>query len=285
MLKPPGSGHKALHMHRTHSGDVLLNGGGGSGNPSYVSPRALSPPAGMLGMDLGGGRSSSQDLRSKNLSPPPPTTRPPPLPMHTKRPPGPPTHVTVTTNTAPSRWSGASYRSTDSASSEDSLTTDLPRHPRQHGGVYNSSEQQDQPQYFPRAYTSPALFGGVAIQQQERVKSHPANNRPVKGGHPDSSSHPLDSIVKNAYNSSNLAVGPAGNGGGPNSTQQQQQQQVSRKASWQGKPVDYSNASHPLQMSVSRGHSQSIGSSLASHPWGHSAQHNLPHKPHQQQKR
>ena len=47
-----------------------------------------------------------------------------------------------------------------------------------------------------------------------------------------------------------------------------------RKTSWQGKPVDYSNASHPLQMSVSRGHSQSIGSTLSSYPW-HTA-HSLP---------
>lgn len=294
MLKPPGSGS---HFSRTQSGGTILNSASTSsssaGNTPTFAPRSLSPPA-----NIGSGSSSSQDLR-RNLSPPPPTSKPPPLPSHaTKRVGG---ARQQQQQQPPARWSGVSYKSTDSASSEDSLTADLPRHPRQHGPTFGSAEQiqghmdsrsmsvgsrpgtiginrptgssRDQPQYFPRAHTPNSqgpTFSMSSQQQQEKGKS----NRSVpRGGVPPSDypTHPLDNVVKNAYNSN-----PASSSGGnlvPNT-------QHTRKTSWQGKPMDYTNASHPLQMSVSRGHSQSIGSTLSSYPW-HSA-HSLPHH-HKQQ--
>ena len=250
-------------------------------------PRSLSPPA---SSSVG----SAQDLlRSQNLSPPPPTSKPPPLPFHAKRP-GP--QRVSQPPPASARWSGVSFKSTDSASSEDSLTADLPRHPRQHGGSLEgglegrpgTSSNPSTPggggvQFFPRAHTpiqpTQSLPFGMANQHQEKVKSY-QQTRPISARVPQQGGDSPDG-AKNAYNggmpgssssAGNLAVTSA---------------QHTRKTSWQGKPMDYSNASHPLQMSVSRGHSQSIGSTLSSYPW-HSA-HSLPNQnkysTQQQQKR
>lgn len=293
LLRPPGTSHKGTHITRTQSGGVMLDGGGiGNHGPSFP-PRSLSPPS----MNAAPLASSAQDLlRSRNLSPPPPTSKPPPLPSHAKRPGG-SSRGLQQQQAPPSRWSGVSFKSTDSASSEDSLTADLPpRHPRQHGGAYGSSEQvqgnmesrtsslgsrpggngREQPQYFPRAHTQSSQVLAYT-QHQDKIKLYQPNSAPRSnmGGHPGSDypTYPLDSIVKNAYTGNSSAV---------NNTQH------SRKQSWQGKPMDYSNVSHPLQTSaVSRGHSQPIGSTLTSYPW-HSV-HNIPshhkHQPIQPQQR
>ena len=276
MLRPPGSG---TQFSRTHSGGTLHNGGASSSSSSTSNTPTFPPHSSSVGP---ANSSSAQDLRSRNLSPPPPTSKPPPLPSHAARKASGSRHM----QQQQTRWSGVSYKSTDSASSEDSLTADLPRHPRQHGPTFGGSAEQiqghnhpdarslstgsrpgttgnkpnskDQPQYFPRAHT-PTNQGptyGVTSQPQKqyqpsRSSSNPRSNVPASD-YPGYSATP-------GQGTANLAV---------NNTQH------SRKTSWQGKPMDYSNASHPLQMSVTRGHSQSIGSTLSSYPW-HSA-HNLP---------
>lgn len=257
MLRPPG--HMNMHITRTHSGGAMLSG---SSSAAVVAPRSLSPPA-----NVGSG-GSAQELRNRTLSPPPPTSRPPPLPSHAKRPPS-------------SRWSGMSYKSTDSASSEDSLTTDLPpRYPR-HAVTHGSAELI---QGIPER---PGFFVGVNPQgpsyQQDKLKSYQHGTRPMSAprGNPGQQD-PAHSVVKNAYNSSSGGgsnMPPTGTSSSAgnlavNSTQH------ARKTSWQSK---YANASHPLQMSVSTGRSQSIGSTLSSYPW-HNA-HSLPQQQHKQPKR
>lgn len=264
MLHPPG--HKNLHMTRTHSGGPMLSSNHHTPMASMVQPRSLSPPANV-------GSSGTQELRNRTLSPPPPTSRPPPLPAHAKKQP------------PNARWSGVSYKSTDSASSEDSLTADLPpRYPRKHGVMHSSAEllqerTRAEPQFFPRAYPPNAQNPAYSLQAQHQEMAKGFNNKPMSSPRINTgqqqqqqdSTHPMDSVVSNA------ALPPTGSAGNlsANTTQH------SRKTSLQGKPVDYSNASHPLQMSVSRGHSQSIGSTLSSYPW-HSA-HSLPHPQPKQQ--
>lgn len=265
MLHPPGSvGHKHLHMTRTHSGGAMLSSNHAP-MESMVQPRSLSPPA-----NVSAGR-TAQELRNRTISPPPPTSRPPPLPAHAKRQP------------PNARWSGVSYKSTDSASSEDSLTTDLPpRYPRQHSGSAELLERnRSEPQFFPRAHTPNSQNPSYNPQLHQEKLMKAFNTRP--GSAPRSSNmgqqDPAQNAMKNAYNSSSSGgtLPPSSSAGSLTVAQH------SRKTSWQGgKPMD-----HPLQMSVSRGHSQSIGSTLSSYPW-HNA-HSLPHQQHKhpvpQQKR
>ena len=264
MLRPPGSvaGHKHLHMTRTHSGGALLSNNHTPMEGMMVQPRSLSPPANVSSGGI------AQELRNRTISPPPPTSRPPPLPAHAKRQP------------ISARWSGVSYKSTDSASSEDSLTTDLPpRYPRQHGGSNELLQQRNtgskpEPQFFPRAHTpnSQNLSYNPQSHQDKLLKAF--NTRPTSAPRNSNTGQqdPAQNAVKNAYNSSGTGgpLPPSSSAGNLTVAQH------SRKTSWQGgKPMD-----HPLQMSVSRGHSQSIGSTLSSYPW-HSA-HSLPHQQHKQ---
>ena len=268
MLKPPTTGGSGRPFTRTHSGSVLSSSS--TGNAPTIPPRSLSPPASVGGMAA----ASAQDLRSKNLSPPPPTSKPPPLPSHAaaKRP---GSRQQQQQQPPPSRWSGVSYKSTDSASSEDSLTADLPRHPRAHGPTFGGSMEgrfsggtKDQPQYFPRAHTPSGSSQGLTTYGGASSSNRLGGVRPNVGGVPasDYPTHPLDNVVKNAYNGG-MAGGSSGN--------LTVNTQHARKTSWQGKPMDYSNATHPLQMSVSRGHSQSIGSTLSNYPW-QTAHNSLP---------
>ncbi len=294
MLRPPGvtqQQQKSMQITRTQSGGSMLSNGSSSSSASasasasnhrhhhhHHHPRSLSPPANVGSSSASSTRGpSAQALRSQTISPPPPTSKPPPLPSHAKRP-GVSSRVAQPPPSA--RWSGVSFKSTDSASSEDSLTADLPRHPRQHGGSLEGGlEMRPAPaapggvQYFPRAHPpnqQNPQFGMAARAGGNGNQGDPPTDYPDGG-------------MKNAYNAG-MATSTSSSAGNLAVSSSQHL----RKTSWQGtKPMDYSNASHPLQMSVSRGHSQSIGSTLSSYPW-HNA-HSLPHQqnkyPQQQQKR
>ena len=213
----------------------------GNEHPTSVLQRSFSPP----------GNLPHEEEQNRNLSPPPPTSKPPPLPSHAKRPSG-----TRGVPPPPSRWSGTSFKSTDSASSEDSLTADLPHHPKQHG-LYGSEQVQGNSRLGsigsratkgqPASIHQDAFYNKKAYQ-----RNRPMNSRGTMVGNLPSSEYPAQVVDNGSISSSN-----SGNDG-------------QRKTSWQGRPVDYSNATHPLQMSVSRGHSQSTGTSLTSYPW-HSA--------------
>ena len=283
-LKPPGTESSSnSHFNRTQSGSSLQNG-----NTEYnisVSPRSLSPPAG-----IGSGGDSSSG-RNRNLSPPPPTSKPPPLPSHAKRMSGSRGGGGVSQAPSSSRWSGVSFKSTDSASSEDSLTAELPHHPKQHSGsggygLEQSHSRDHRSISITRTHVSNdsayMSSSSQSLDKNQKQRQLSTGNPPLARGlgSPPSDypihQHPLDNVVKNSYNSSVSGSGTGTNPGGLLAVDSQQQQVV-RKTSLQGRPVDYSNPSHPLQMSVSKGNSsssQAIGATYSSYPW-HSA-HSLP---------
>lgn len=222
-----------------------------------IGNRSLSPPAN-LEQDA-----MDEYRRRSNTSPPPPTTKPPPLPNNVKRLSG---GRSVTTHPNP-RWSATSFKSTDSASSEDSLTADPPRHTKHRHQKHNGTEHiyvnranavDQQPQYFPQAYPAgdkrgdgnPIYMNGSV---QEKARSY-QRNRPINlsslsternprpsmmPSPPRDDGHPLDNLVTEAY--------------------------AQRKSS------------HPLQNTRGQGHSRS-GTNLSSYPW-HTA-----HAPQQQRK-
>jgi len=263
-LRPPASavnsssssfGSDSARFSRTHSGSST-NSGQSSSHGSSTSPtsglgsyhRSLSPPG-----------SSSYDPYGRargTISPPAPTSKPPPLPSNAKK-----QH-----NSGPrsmqqpqSRWS---VPSTDSASSEDSLTADIPSHPkshhRYHGGEYSRSNVE-QAQGYSRDQTGRPHHHQQQQQNHQQQQQHPAQLPSNSGANTSSDYHrSLDNVVKDAYRSSPSNQSSAGGGSKGNAAVLSDHQQLSRKSSWQGqhqggRAVDCSTTSHPLQTSVSRG--------------------------------
>ena len=255
-LKPPASSSK---FGRTQSGSSILSSS--SRSPESPPKRAHSPPATMSHHQP----ITDYQLRLRNnmTSPPPPTSKPPALPSEAAK------RLSNSRGLASdARWSNASFRSTDSASSEDS---DL--HARVYHGQYpdhtymnrawtmgGGNSQSDQPRYFPRAHSSnlmdqsgnspPSQDGGGptyvnTMRSYRRGKpssSKAGSNSPPMPSPPSSENpHPLDNFVSEA--SLQAPSGVAGQ----------------RKTS------------HPLQNSLSRGPMTASGTQLSSYPW-HNAQ-------------
>ena len=242
---------------RTQSGSSVSSTH--SRSPELPPKRSLSPPATInrpvTGYDM--------KLRNSTTSPPPPTSKPPPLPSNAQRMSG------SRRMASDARWSNASFRSTDSASSEDS---DLPYHARVYHGQYpdhtyvnrawtqqQGNSQTDQPRYFPKAYSSSYIDQGVSHSQPSQdsgpmyvnaksyqrtrpTSSKAGSNSPPMPSPPSENPHPLDNLVNEAY----LQAPPPGGAG-------------QRKTS------------HPLQNSLSRGGMTASGTQLSSYPW-HNAQ-------------
>jgi hypothetical protein len=255
LLKPPAPSK----FSRTQSGSSITSSH--SRSPELPPKRALSPPAIMSHQPI-----TDYELRLRNnaTSPPPPTSKPPPLPSDAaaKRLSG------SRRMASDARWSNASFRSTDSASSEDS---DM--HARVYHGQYpdhtyvnrawmqgGGNSQNDQPRYFPRAYSSQAMdqsgngpssqqdsCGPMYVNTRSYQKSRPSSSKAGSNSPPmpslpsENAQHPLDNFVNEA---SLQAPGV----GGPQ-----------RKTS------------HPLQNSLSRGPMTASGTQLSSYPW-HNAQ-------------
>ena len=246
-LKPPARGGlSSTKFSRTQSGSSISHN---TTRPPKVAIRSLSPPAVM---------SYDYDMRERsNTSPPPPTSKPPPLPNNAKRLSG---SRRMASN---ARWSGTSFKSTDSASSEDSL--DGPRQvnygPIGSDHIYvNRDVRPEQPRFFPRAHPNDApIYMNSGVQQQPQYqqqewpksyqKSRPgssskaSSNSPPMPSPPTEYPHPLDNLVTEAYSNA------------PSSGSNNHQ----RKPSWPGKQ------SHPLQ--TSRGPQSSSAQSLSSYPW------------------
>ena len=251
LLKPPAS----TKFSRTQSGSSISSSH--SRSPELPPKRALSPPAMMSHQPI-----TDYELRLRNnaTSPPPPTSKPPPLPgdAAAKR-------ISGSRRMASdARWSNASFRSTDSASSEDS---DM--HARVYHGQYPDhmyvnrawgNSQTDQPRYFPRAHSSnmmdqsgnspssqqdggPTYVNTRSYQKCRPSSSKAGSNSPPMPSPPSDNPHPLDNFVNEA--SLQAPSGVAGQ----------------RKTSHP----------HPLQNSLSRGPMTASGTQLSSYPW-HNAQ-------------
>lgn len=252
LLKPPAS----TKFSRTQSGSSITSSH--SRSPELPPKRALSPPAIMSHQPI-----TDYELRLRNnaTSPPPPTSKPPPLP-------GDATAKRLSGSrrmASDARWSNASFRSTDSASSEDS---DM--HARVYHGQYpdhtyvnrawmqGGNGQTDQPRYFPRAHSSQMMdqsgnsppsqqdSGPTYVNTRSYQKSRPSSskagsNSPPMPSPPSENPHPLDNFVNEAS-----LQAPSGVTG-------------QRKTS------------HPLQNSLSRGPMTASGTQLSSYPW-HNAQ-------------
>lgn len=278
-----------VHFSRTQSGSSIQSGqsrvststtsttGTGSQLPPHQH-RSLSPPATM--------GSSSSSREGRTISPPPPTSKPPPLPSHVKRLSG------SRSMQPPSRWSGTSYKSTDSASSEDSLTADIPNHKpyslhgseQQHQqGVRDTHSMSvgtrpnmDNSRYFRTGHVSPNGSTPVSSNNVALDKGNSVYQQQGRTTGAECPAHSLDSVVKNAYLNSGNHINSSLNSGSSGNLVVSDHQAV-RKTSWQGRHMDCTNATHPLQTSVSRGQSQSIGASLSSYPWR--SAHTLPNQP------
>ena len=251
LLKPPAPSK----FSRTQSGSSITSSHS-SRSPELPPKRALSPPASMSQHQP----ITDYELRLRNnaTSPPPPTSKPPPLPgdAAAKRLSG------SRRMASDARWSNASFRSTDSASSEDS---DM--HARVYHGQYppdhnyvnrawtqGSNSQTDQPRYFPRAYSSHTVDqpsqqdgGPTYVNMRSYQKSRPSSskagsNSPPMPSLPSDNQHPLDNFVNEAS-----LQAPSGVTGQQRKT------------------------SHPLQNSLSRGPMTASGTQLSSYPW-HNAQ-------------
>ena len=241
-LRVPNHRSSRTQFKRVQSGSSITNPQKEIVN---ISNRSLSPPAN-LGQDA-----LNEYRRRSNTSPPPPSGKPPPLPNNVKRLSG--GKATTLPN---SRWSATSFKSTDSASSEDSLTADVSRHSKHHHQKHNGIEHtyvnranavDQQPQYFPQAYPAgdkkgdggPIYINGSV---QEKARSY-QRNRPVNlsslsternprpsmmPSPPRDDTHPLDNLVTEAY--------------------------AQRKTS------------HPLQNTRGQAHTRS-GTNLSSYPW------------------
>ena len=241
---------------RTQSGSSISSS---HKSPAVTPPmRAMSPPASMNRPIT----DYEMRLRNNNISPPPPTSKPPPLPSNAMRMSGPRKVA------SDARWSNASFRSTDSASSEDS---DLPRQARVHHGSFpdhtyvnkawqmqhHGNSQPDLPRYFPRAHSNLEQAGSLSqpssqepgpmyvntrsYQRSRPSSSKAGSNSPPMPPPPTENNHPLDNLVNEAY-----LQAPSGVNG-------------QRKTS------------HPLQNSLSHGPMTSSGTQLSSYPW-HNAQ-------------
>ena len=235
---------------RTQSGSSISSSH--SRSPELPPKRTISPPA-ALSRPI---TDYEMRLRNNTTSPPPPVSKPPPLPSSAQRMSG------SRRMASDARWSNASFKSTDSASSEDS---DLPRHARVHHGQYTDhtyvnkawlqgSSHPDLPKYFPKAHSSSHIDQGVSLSQpmldsgpmyvntrsyqRNRPSSSKAgSNSPPMPSPPSENPHPLDNLVNEAY----LQAPPSLAG--------------SRKTS------------HPLQNSLSRGAMTASGTQLSSYPW------------------
>lgn len=252
LLKPPTT----TKFSRTQSGSSISSSH--SRSPELPPKRALSPPAVMSHQPI-----TDYELRLRNnmTSPPPPTSKPPPLPGDAAA-----NRLSGSRRMASdARWSNASFRSTDSASSEDS---DM--HARVYHGQYpdhtyvnrawmqGGNSQTDPPRYFPRAYSShmmdqsgnsplsqqdggPTYVNTKSYQKTRPSSSKAGSNSPPMPSPPSENPHPLDNFVNEA--SLQAPSGVAGQ----------------RKTS------------HPLQNSLSRGPMTASGTQLSSYPW-HNAQ-------------
>ena len=251
LLKPPAAPSK---FSRTQSGSSISSSH--SRSPELPPKRALSPPAIMSHQPI-----TDYELRLRNnaTSPPPPTSKPPPLPGDAAK------RLSGSRKMASdARWSNASFRSTDSASSEDS---DM--HARVYHGQYPpdhtyvnrawmqaGNSQTDQPRYFPRALSSHAMdqsgnslpsqqdSGPMYVNTRSYQKSRPSSskagsNSPPMPSPPSENPHPLDNLVN--------------------------------EASLQAPSGQQRKTSHPLQNSLSRGPMTASGTQLSSYPW-HNAQ-------------
>ncbi len=266
-------GSDSAQFSRTQSGSSV-NSGRNSSHGSSTSPtstsglgshhRSLSPP---------GSSYDSYPSRARGtVSPPPPTSKPPPLPAHVKK------YSGTQNMQQTSRWS---FRSTDSASSEDSLTADIPSHPKPYSsGGHHSRISND--------HSGQGGYPGSAGNSVQHHQHQQAIRQPHSSGigyqSTDYPRHSLDNMVQEAYR--NIPSGQTV-GGGADSAGKNEHQPVARKSSYTGhaggRAADCSTASHPLQTSVSKGHSQSVGGSLSSHHHQHPRRsvHTLPN---QQQK-
>lgn len=242
-------GERKSERHQKHGKIDYSHPGQGTDNHSSGAPfKRAQSGSGIYHSqrEMATNRSVSPPGRHRsNKSPPPPTSKPPPLPDSVNRLAGnPPTGSNQ-------RWSATSFKSTDSASSEDSLNADLPRRIRQQkqngmDHLQHSNMTDGQPRYFPNAYdkrrTSPPVYQNGSGQEKSRSyqRSRPINlsslstektPRPsMMPSPPRDDTHPLDNVVTEAYVSSQ------------------------RKSS------------HPLQNS--RGHGQAKnGTNVTSYPW------------------
>lgn len=236
---------------RTQSGSSITSSH--SKSPELPPKRALSPPAAVNRPIT----DYEKHVHNNTTSPPPPQSKPPPLPSGVQRMSG------SRRMASDARWSNASFRSTDSASSEDS---DLPRHARVYHGQYpdhtyvnrgwaqqqqQGNSQTEQPRYFPKAYadqsgsqsqdSGPMYVNTRSYQRSRPSSSKAGSNSPPMPSPPSETPHPLDSMVNEAY-----LTAPSGVAG-------------QRKTS------------HPLQNSLSRGAMTASGTQLSSYPW-HNAQ-------------
>ena len=225
------------------------NSPSGSSQSTSSHHRSLSPP----------NTAWSSSHKGHSNSPPSPTSNPISISSHIKRLSGP------RGNQLTSRWSGSSVRSTDSASSEDSLSADVPGQGRDMRSLSVGMQlpNMEQPHYLRRGQVpGTSLSNNNITMDKNNGKGYQQQGKPVNMGAGRGGSflsNSLDSYNHPGSNPGNLAVGD----------------QLSRKSGWQA------NAVHPLQTSVTRGHSMSTGANLAAQHYR--AAHTLPVPLQQQQ--